>query len=307
VSSPVKVVYIAGWGRSGSTILDGILGQIPGIVSVGEIKFIWERGYLQNRRCSCSEPFLSCPFWTETLRLALPDADLGQVTALDRASRRTRTRHLPMMLLPGALKRYARDLDWYREALLKLYRAVLEVGSGDMVVDSSKFPSYAFLLRQIPEFDLRVIHLVRDPRAVAYSWTRDKIDPDAPDGERMVKLPPVMTGFYWSFWNAALQRICAAQGIARLVVRYEDLVANPKPTLDRITRWAGIEGRPLPFVGDNEVLLAPSHAVSGNAVRFNSGQVRIVADDAWAFEMGNGARRAAWLASWPVRRRFGYE
>ena len=306
MSSPINVIYIAGWGRSGSTILDGILGQIPGLVSVGEIKFIWERGYLQNRRCSCGEPFLSCPFWTEVMGLSDPDTTTDRVMALDRASKRTRTRHLPLMLLPGSLSRYAPDLDWYRAALARLYRAVLQAGGGDIVVDSSKFPSYAFMLKQNPDFDLRVIHLVRDPRAVAYSWTRDKVDPDAPGGERMIKLPPAVTGLYWSSWNTALQRICTQQEIPRLVVRYEDLVASPRPTLDRIANWAGIEDRPLPFVGDNEVLLAPNHAVSGNAVRFNSGKVQIVADDAWTREMGAAARRAAWAASWPVRRRFGY-
>ena len=160
------------------------------------------------------------------------------------------------MLLRGSLARYAPDLDWYRTALAKLYRAVLQAGDGDIVVDSSKFPSYAFMLKQHPDFDLRVILLVRDPRAVAYSWTRDKIDPDAPGGERTIKLPPAATGLYWSAWNTSLQRICTQQGIPRLVVRYEDLAASPRPTLERIAKWAGIQDRPLPFVADNEVLLA---------------------------------------------------
>jgi hypothetical protein len=211
------------------------------------------------------------------------------------------------MLLPNARKRYAPDLDWYREVLLNLYGAVLKVGNADTIVDSSKYPSYAFLLRQIPEIDLRVIHLVRDPRAVAHSWTRDKLDPDAPGGEKMVKLPPFVTGLYWSVWNAALARICQRQRISRLVVRYEDLVAEPRRTLESICIWAGLDGRPLPFVGDKEVLLTLNHAVSGNAVRFDQGLVQIVGDQAWSTSMSTAARRAAWASSWPVRRRFGYE
>ncbi len=306
MSAPIKVLYIAGWGRSGSTILDGTLGQMPGLVSVGEIKFIWERGYLQNRRCSCGEPFHSCPFWTEVMALAFPAVTRGRVIALNRASKRTRTRHLPLMLRRNSLTSYAPDLDWYRAALATLYRAVLEVGDGDIVVDSSKFPSYAFMLKQNADFDLRVIHLVRDPRAVAYSWTRDNFDPDAPGGERTIRLPPALTGLYWSAWNIALPRMCTQQGIPRLVVRYEDLVASPRRSLDRIAKWAGIADRPLPFIGDDEVLLAPYHAVSGNAVRLTSGRVRIVADDAWTHDLGTAARRAVWAASWPARRRYGY-
>ena len=303
----VRVVYIAGWGRSGSTILDGILGQIPKVASVGEIKFIWERGYLQDRRCSCGLPFHGCPFWSEVLATALPGIDLTQAEALDRASRRTRTRHLPLMLLPNAERRYAPDLRWYRDVLRNLYKAVLKVGDADTVVDSSKYPSYAFLLRQIPELDIKVIHLVRDPRAVAHSWTRDKVDPDAPGGERMVKLPPVVTGVYWSVWNSALAIICERQEISRLVVKYEDLVAEPRHTVESICAWAGLEGRALPFVSENEVVLTTNHAVSGNAVRFNQGLVPIVGDQSWSTNMSDAARRAAWATSWPVRRRFGYE
>jgi hypothetical protein len=302
----IKVIYIAGWGRSGSTLIDGILGQVPGLVSVGEIKFIWERGFLQNRRCSCGERFLECPFWTDAIRRGLPGIDQAQVQRLDAASRRTRTRHLPAMLLPGANNRFGKDLDWYRRTIVDLYGGVLEAGQGDVVVDSSKFPSYAFLLHQTGVIDLRVVHLVRDPRAVAFSWRRDKVDPDAPGGERMKKLPSAVTALYWSAWNEAIERISAAQDIPRLVVRYEDLVANPRSTMENLANWTGIGGRPLPFVSDHQVRLGPSHAVSGNAIRFDHGDIRITPDDAWSREMSRRARLAAWASSWPTRRRYGY-
>lgn len=302
----IRVIYIAGWGRSGSTLIDAILGHTPGLVSVGEIKFIWERGFLQNRRCSCGERFLECPFWTDAVHRGLPHLDQAQIRALEAASRRTRTRHLPAMLLPGSSDRYGKDLEGYRRTLVDLYRGVLEAGHGDVIVDSSKFPSYAFLLHQTGEIDLRVIHLVRDPRAVAFSWRRDKVDPDAPGGERMKKMPSFVTGVYWSAWNSAIERISKGQGIPRMLVRYEDFVSHPRATMEEIAQWTGIEDRPLPFVSDNEVRLGPNHAVSGNAIRFDRGDIRIAADDGWSREMGRGARVAAWASSWPTRRRYGY-
>ncbi|WP_420910932.1 sulfotransferase [Thermus thermophilus] len=36
----VKVVFIGGYGRSGSTLLDRMLGQVEGFVSVGELRHI---------------------------------------------------------------------------------------------------------------------------------------------------------------------------------------------------------------------------------------------------------------------------
>ena len=63
-ADPFRVLYIGGWGRSGSTLLDRLLGQAEGSFSVGEMRDLWLRGVLENRRCGCGEPFDSCPFWT---------------------------------------------------------------------------------------------------------------------------------------------------------------------------------------------------------------------------------------------------
>ncbi|MGI5238222.1 hypothetical protein [Dactylosporangium sp. CA-139066] len=46
-----RVLYLAGWGRSGRTLAESLLDRVPGLVGVGEIKFLWERGLLRNRRC----------------------------------------------------------------------------------------------------------------------------------------------------------------------------------------------------------------------------------------------------------------
>ncbi len=287
-------------------MLDGIIGQTDGVVSVGEIKFIWERGFLQNRRCSCGEPFLECLFWTEVISKVVPNWTDDEIEPLDAASRRTRTRHLPLMMYRSALQHFGRDLAGYRATLVELYQSILRTADAELVVDSSKFPSYAFLLKQDPSFDIQVVHLVRDPRAVAFSWTRDKVDPDAPGGERMIKLPSAVTGLYWNVWNVATERLCRLHGIPRMLVRYEDLVSAPRQVITEICNWAGIEGRQLPFVDDYTVNLSTNHAVSGNAIRFNQGHIRIRIDDAWQREMPRSQQMAAWVASWPTRRRYGY-
>src|SRR5690242_10887667 len=64
----VKVLFIAGSGRSGSTLLDMLLGQINGFYSTGELRFIWERGFGQNQLCGCGKPFRECDFWTEVVK-----------------------------------------------------------------------------------------------------------------------------------------------------------------------------------------------------------------------------------------------
>ena len=59
-----RVLVIGGWGRCGSTLLDMMLGQVPGVVSGGEIREIWLRGCVEDRPCGCGKSFHTCPFWT---------------------------------------------------------------------------------------------------------------------------------------------------------------------------------------------------------------------------------------------------
>ena len=77
----VKVLYIAGSGRSGSTILDRILGQLDGFFSVGELCNLWDRGLLAHRKCGCGVPVDQCPTWTGILATGfgrqLDQADAG--------------------------------------------------------------------------------------------------------------------------------------------------------------------------------------------------------------------------------------
>ena len=69
----VKVLFIAGSGRSGSTIIERILSQIKGFTSVGEICFIWDRGIIENNLCSCNKPFNECEHWGAILENAYGD------------------------------------------------------------------------------------------------------------------------------------------------------------------------------------------------------------------------------------------
>lgn len=301
-----RVLYLAGWGRSGSTLAEGMLDQVPGLVGVGEIKFLWERGLLQNRRCSCGTPLRSCEFWVEVLREAfgrIPDDD--ELRELDAASRRFRTRHLPGMLL-RPLRSAAADLRWYHESLSQLYRAVAKVSGADVVVDSSKFPSYLTALLQAPGLDVRVAHIVRDPRAVAYSWQRHKEDPDAPNGELMPRMHPACTALYWSAWNLATERITRRTGLPYLRFRYEDLVAEPDATLRAVTELSGVPASAARVGDRGELFVRRTHQVSGNPVRFRSGTVPLRLDDEWTTGMSAGHRRLTGAVTVPLRHRYGY-
>src|SRR5690348_4870275 len=47
------VLYLGGLGRSGTAVLERVLGELPGACSVGELVYLWERGVLRGETCGC--------------------------------------------------------------------------------------------------------------------------------------------------------------------------------------------------------------------------------------------------------------
>jgi hypothetical protein len=300
----VKVVYIAGSGRSGSTIVDNILGQLEGWVSVGEVRFLWERGIEQDRTCGCGEAFSACPFWQAVLARAFPDGvDPGRMRAL--LDRGTRARRIPALLGRSRRRRFVRrDLAELTTALGALYTAIADVSGARVVVDSSKLPTYGAVLGEVPGIDLRVVHLVRDPRATAYSWLRTKALPDRP-GADMQRQSPLHSSALWTLWNA-MAEVFWGRSPRATRVRYEDFVRAPRPTIARIVARADEPPEDGPFVSETEVELTPAHGVAGNPSRFTTGRVALRADDAWRTEMRPADRRTVTSVTWPLLRRHGY-
>jgi hypothetical protein len=147
----LPVLYIGGVGRSGSTLLERMLGQLEGVWPVGELVHVWERGLRANYRCGCGERFRDCPFWRRVGEQALGGWDsleLAEVLALKRAV--DRSRHVPRMCLPGVGSRYRAKARRYRELLERLYRGVWLAAGRPLLVDASKHASHAFLLRACP-------------------------------------------------------------------------------------------------------------------------------------------------------------
>ena len=40
-----------------------LLGEVEGATALGEVSYLWERGFLENRLCGCGKPFNECSFW----------------------------------------------------------------------------------------------------------------------------------------------------------------------------------------------------------------------------------------------------
>lgn len=301
----VKVLYVAGFGRSGSTILDNLLGGVDGFFSAGELCYMWVHDLAETGLCGCGHPLKECEVWGKVLE----DPEVAGIDAREMAraeSGGVRTRHLPLAMLPQGRKLLDSRLAGYAENLGGLYRAVGCTTGARVVVDSSKTPLYGRVLGTIPSIDLYVVHLVRDPRAAAYSWLRKKLQPDRGEFGYMDQHAPAKSSVLWTLWNAAAGVFWGRTPGRYLRLRYEDFVADPRGALDRILEMVGEGGSDLPFVEGRAVELGVSHTVAGNPNRFKTGRIELRLDDEWKGRMRLRDRALVTLLTLPLLTRYGY-
>ncbi|WP_273887988.1 sulfotransferase [Rubrobacter naiadicus] len=303
----VKVLYVVGLGRSGSTILSNSLGQIRGFFSAGELNFLWRHNVLENRLCGCGRPFHECATWQEIMRRAFggPDEDFArEMIRLQRAG--TRTRHIPLMLAPGGWRRMEGRIGKLLASYGRLYEAIGEVAGSRVVVDSSKEPAHGYAMSHAPGVELYALHLVRDPRAAAYSWQKKKRQPDTENREYMFSSPPARSAVMWNAWNAAAEALWRKTPDRYLRLRYEEFVADPRASFLSILKLVDEEDARIPLTGERGVELGVSHTVSGNPNRFETGTVELREDRRWQTEMSPRDRALVTALTAPLLSRYGY-
>jgi hypothetical protein len=284
-----------------------MIGMRDGFCSTGELRFIWERCFGENQLCGCGEPFHECTFWKEVSDQAFgvepSDVDVATVARLKDAVEQKR--HVPWLVLnrpprdPAALLSYGALLE-------DLYSAIMDVSAAGVVVDSSKDPRHGLVLSRLPHIELHVVHLVRDPRAVAFSWGRTHRRPEIHWKAQDMTFQKVRAAATrWTSHNLVVE-LLAASAASYCRVRYEDFIADPDSALARILAPHNGLTNTKGNVAAGQVALEPSHTVAGNPMRFKSGQIRVKLDDEWRTGMPLRDRLTVAAATWPLLARYGY-
>lgn len=301
------VLFIGGWGRSGSTLLECMLSELDDVVVLGEVVHLWERGLRDNERCACGEQFHTCAFWGEVGERAFggwQNVDPDRVATLkDAVDRQRRVVHTARRKIPARLSSAVAEYSSY---FRRVYAAAQQITGARVIVDSSKEVPTALALSHDPQIDLRVAHIVRDSRGVAFSWAKTVARPESLTGEVMTKYSPSKSTAFWLSGNLLAESL-RYRGVAMTRVRYEDLVDAPAATIAEIWAELALPGSAvLPMVGPNEVELHGTHSVAGNPMRFNRGVTVLRPDVQWKSQMTTRDRRVVTAMSFPVLRRFGY-
>jgi hypothetical protein len=299
-----RVVYIAGAGHSGSTFLDIMLGQSTAIEGVGELVNL-QRARTAGEYCACGAPVAACPFWCQVERDWVARVGEAAVRELPELQGRfERLSSFPRLLWEAHNPSPA--FLAYGRTVAALFAAIRGVSRKPVIVDSSKYPSRALALSLIGGIDVRVLHLVRDVRAVAWSLRRASRR-DLPAGVARTRLPrPVArTALFWLVTNVLADAACRRVGRDRsLRVRYEDLIARPLASLRAIDGFIpeGLSAVDAVFSGAGAV---PHHTVAGNRMRMVQ-HVQLQPDVEWRRRMPAGQRLTAWLIAGGLMRGYGY-
>lgn len=306
----VKVVYISGYSRSGSTILGRLLAQDKRIVDVGELENLWVVIHRKTGLCGCGTDLKECRFWMEVLRAAFGESPNENTTnhVIELQRRLSRPGAIAQLYVRRARsRRFVADLREYASILHALYFGIATAAETDIIVDSSKWPYWPLLLTETCGVEAHVVHLVRDARGVAHSWGRTRIDEGHPEGPHaLARLSPLRSTVGWAAVNL-LAGVGQKQFASYTRIQYEKVMAAPGAGLSYLAQHVG-EGSVASQLRrtTRRVWLMPSHSVSGNPCRYVVGETLIEPDEEWREKMGPVQRRVMSAVAGPLLRYYGY-
>jgi hypothetical protein len=305
-----RVLFIGGSGKSGSTLLGALLGQRPAFFNAGELNLFWEKWLEPPARCGCGLRLASCPFWSAVVTdVAAEGVDPGRMAALARGL--DHTRRLLRVLGRRLDQRVAAEWAELGRGTVHLYESVYARCGAEFIVDGSKLTTHLMLLEEQTAIDLRLLHLVRDGRAVAYSWERGRRRVRGDRRRRLGHHRSVLADLaIWQIQNFGID-VLARRLTYATRLHYEELAADPggalAAALARLSIAAPSIAAPGPEVAAPEIAAGVRHTIGGNdRVRFASPGTAVTVDEAWRRDISGHRRRLWTLLAWPGLRRWGY-
>ncbi|MEO1188736.1 MAG: sulfotransferase [Pseudomonadota bacterium] len=293
-----KVIYIVGYGRSGSTILDISMGSHPTVFGMGELsamcRHVWER----REYCACGAQIRNCEVWRQIMERWMAERDVAEY-------KRLQQRVEPLFSVDRTMR--TRRLWTYLDDTEAMLGAVSEITGTTTLVDSSKAPGRALAFAMSDQIDLRVVHLVRDARGVAHSMGREiKGNKKSGVQKKIVPRSPYRTAIRWRMYNSFAEKLGMAVGPQHFVrVRYEDFADDAAREMQRISAATGVD---FSDVGDhlaNGGALMPAHQMAGSRLRMKS-SITLQFDKGWESRMTPADQNKVVRVAADQLRRYGY-
>jgi hypothetical protein len=336
---------IMGSARSGSTVLDVVLGNHPSIESVGEVHKLICTGWVSRESlrgidprglrvpiCTCGKrldvlyvdtPDEACPFWSSVRREWVERADADSIESYPKLQDEFEPQERSWRRWPRLLherRRRSTSFRSYAELTRSFLESIRAVSGKPTIVDSSKTPVRAFALGMIPGIDLYVVHLVRDGRGVMASRLgsfredhragvrgdhKDRWMSKSAVHRRVVYMVLLLR---WIVTNLVSGWVCTQLGSTRTIrLRYEDFVADPKGALERIGSLIELDLTEVAEAASSGKPMQAGHNVGGNRTK-KSGIITLRPDtQEWRTALSPAEQRLSWMLMGWLMRRYGYK
>lgn len=253
------IVYIGGYGRSGSTLFDVILDNHPEIFGAGELTWLFRRA-ADGKNCTCGKRLTECEIWGQVLdsvQRRLPDVSLQSLA---------QTTLQCEGVFPVTGLRHVYDTAW-----TTVFQSLSAVTGCGTIVDSSKSNRVGFrrfsLVATIHQEPGRMIHLVRSASSTLSSLKRGS-NKSLAAGNGIVPWGGAVRGLVsWSFSNVAAEWNCRHTPQQRIVIRYEDLISNPLTAIEQTGCFLDLDMSPVLDMIRRDRPFTGGHAVDGNRMR----------------------------------------
>ncbi|MBB4091153.1 sulfotransferase [Salinibacter ruber] len=248
----LTLVYVLGPGHCGSTLLNLLLNGHSNIIGLSEVQ---QLGLHDNPLKKTTDE----QFWQKTL--SCYDQELGESgsTKLDI--------DVPYKSYKKLLRVRENEVRRWVNKNEKLLECVSKISSCDIIVDTSKRWQRLYLLHKFSDLNIKVVHLVRDGRAVTYSYYKKYND-----------LRGIKRWVKSSIYAAYLQTsFCDSHW---LKTKYELMATKTEQVLYNLCSFLGVtyERKMLQYREARNV------TVGGNRMRHRSDN-DITLDDSWKQEL----------------------
>ncbi|MGI9494021.1 MAG: sulfotransferase [Geminicoccaceae bacterium] len=298
----LPLVYILSTGRSGSTLLDVLLGAQPECWTLGEFQLL-DIGVGRQMQCGCHHQLSQCDFWgpvvtrvRRILRFPLGYFRSGRYPC----GKVVRWGFLPSIALGQPLPAHRLAAEAYAISNLAAmdeakHAAEQHQDKVTWLVDASKDPYRLLWLQTSGYFDIRVIHLIRRPEGFVSNMMRSA---NASGTVAVIKYAGRWVVDNVIGW-AVLWRMFWPEAVK--TVHYEALATNPEGVIGDICSWLDV-----PFEADRTqgTRHQVNHGIAGNRRRWESLPVNF--QETWRITMPSFHQKLIAVFTtplWPFRHR----
>ena len=252
-----KLLYIAGNGHSGSTIIDIILGSTKDYFSAGELTYI-TRDELKNEYCSCNELISDCEVWNKIFALWISNMNISYTKYNELRNRYEGNKYFFKVLFYYFFP--SKNFNFYVSNTKFLFEAIHLVTNASVIIDSSKISSRALILKKIAP--VSIIFLLRNFKGVLNSEKKN-IKKDILNGIEMNSKPKKTVSVFRNWFITNFTCNILTLFIKSQKLFFLDFIKNPR-ILININHYLTENMLSKKYKAD--------HMIAGNSIRLKSPQ-----------------------------------